>query len=124
MLAEDAPEWERWLGAAKCVSPQVNLQRLPLKLTGGAGQGGGGAISVEEMDEALRIHTDTPLFAPGSVIHTDSAKSYKRLGPMRWEHCKAPGHPLYSGELQTHHEQYGYTHTNVSHKRKPWQTTA
>ena len=89
----------------------MHLTRLPLKLTGGQGQG---AISVEELDEVFRINSDRPLLKPGTVIHTDSAKSYKRLGPMRWDHCRDPDHPLYTGALQTRYSRFGYTHTNVS----------
>ena len=40
---------------------------------------------------------------------------------MRWEHCKVKGHPLYSGELETRYAHLKYTHTNVTHKRKPGQ---
>ena len=80
-------EWMRYIGVLRRGSAKIYLHELPLRYTGGAGQGGGGAISVDELDDVFRVDTDDPLIAAESVLHTDSAKSYKRLGIIRW-----PGH--------------------------------
>ena len=113
---EDCLEWQRIFGIGTRGSAKVVLHKMDDKLTGGAGQGGGGAISVDELQRIMRLDTDHPLLLPRSVLHTDSAKSYKRLGPLQWpEASKA----LHAGEaFATEFAKYEYVHTTVTHKRK------
>ena len=71
--------WIRFLAIASRGSSFVFLTRLPYRVTQG-GQGGGGPISVEELREALTTSSGTCRLKEGTVCHTDSARTYKRLG--------------------------------------------
>ena len=80
----------------------------------GSGRGGGGALSIEELVNHFRPGAPVPLIAPGSVVHTDAAKAYRRIGPLYWPE---------RGALQDR-EQFaaafqglGYLHTVVRHKK-------
>ena len=77
-------EWLRYIAFAKRGGSKIFLEQLPSRLQAGSGRGGGGALSIEELERVLRIDTDRPLLLPRSVLHTDSAKAYRRVGPMRW----------------------------------------
>ena len=81
----------------------VWIQRLPYRISA-AGQGGGGPISEQEMDEALLLSSDQPVLAKGCVCHTDGAKAYRNLAA-----------PLYDGSLLAY-EHLKLGHTSVKHK--------
>ena len=49
-------------------------------------------------------------------MHTDSAKAYRKLGPMKW---MGPGAHHSEFEGNEGFKQLEITHTNVTHKRKP-----
>ena len=56
-----------------------------------------------------------PLLKNGSVLHTDSAKAYQKVGPLEWPASGA----LHRGfESHMRFATHGWTHTNVTHKRK------
>lgn len=108
-------EWMRYIGLLKRGSSRIYLEALPLRYTKGSGQGGGGALSVEELEAVLQVECpEGPRLLPGNVLHTDSAKAYRKCGPMRW---LGPG---------AHHDdsfaekcaRFRWTHTCVVHKRK------
>ena len=61
-----------------------NLSRAEDRAVQGDGQGGGGALSIAELVEVFKIDTDDPILIKLSIIHTDSAKAYRRMGPLRW----------------------------------------
>ena len=95
------------------------LSPLPDRDVRGSGQGGGGALSNQELADFLL--TDPPRLAAKSILHTDSAKAYRHVGPQRWPEAGAlhenfEEDPLYAG--------LDYVHTNVCHKRKPGQQVA
>lgn len=107
------------------------MEELPLRYTGGAGQGGGGALSVAELDAVFRVDSDSQLVAPESVIHTDSAKSYKRLGPFRWpgpgalhgayelgEGEERPDHKRMSQLFEQRYLRHKWVYAVVVHKKK------
>ena len=62
----------------------MHLYQLPDRFVRGAGQGGGGALSISQLKAALRIESASPVLLPESILHTDSAKAYKCLGPLHW----------------------------------------
>jgi hypothetical protein len=76
--------WLRYIAVCKRGSSTMFLHALPTRKVKGAGQGGGGSLGLEEFVEVVRPTSDRPLFAHGSIVHTDSAKAYKWLGPLRW----------------------------------------
>eukprot|EP00972_Heterocapsa_arctica_P073554 10862890-Heterocapsa_arctica.AAC.1 len=84
-------------------------------MVGGAGQGGGGPLSINELINAIKADTEDPVLVPRSIIHTDSAKACKKLGPLRYPEA---------GALQALFEEapvfarFQYVHTNVVHKKK------
>ena len=55
-----------------------SLVWMEYRISRGDGQGGGTPISVAEMRQHLLLNSDEPVFAVGSVCHTDSAKAYKK----------------------------------------------
>ena len=67
------------------------------------------------MIRALKADGSDPILKPGSILHTDSAKAYRHVGPLRWPPA---------GELQADFQtkepflKHGYSHTNVTHKKK------
>ena len=77
----DSVYWQRYIAGVRRGSSKVWIHALPDKLVAG-GQGGGGPISVAELVDALKPASDHPKLVPGSVVHTDSAKSYRLLGPL------------------------------------------
>ena len=97
-------------------SAKVFLQELPCRNIQGNGQGGGGSLAVEELAEVLKVDSDTPRLAPGCVLHTDSAKAYKRVGALRFPENGA----LQQGELfcDDRFGKHNWTHTAVTHKKK------
>ena len=94
---------------------KVFLRRLENRPVHGDGRGGGGALSIAELTRILKADTAPPHLAPGAVLHTDSAKSYKKLGPMFWP---APGAHTADFEAQHPFLQHAWVHTNVCHKPK------
>ena len=75
--------WIRYFGMFRRGSSKVFLACLPDRAVSGSGQGGGGALSIEELIEVLRLNTDRPALVRRSFLHTVSAKSYKKMGPLR-----------------------------------------
>ena len=53
-----------------------------------------------------------------SILHTDSAKAYRKVGPLKWP---APGALHEEFEVVEACRRWQYGHTNVTHKRKPGQ---
>jgi hypothetical protein len=107
--------WIRLFGMCQRGSTRMFLAALPDRDVGGAGQGGGGALSIEELKHVLRINSDEPRLRRESILHTDSAKAYKHVGPMRWGDMQILGGPFERDPDFLIHE---YVHTNVTHKRK------
>ena len=48
----------------------------------GDGQGGGRALTVDELRDALHLDAAIPTLVIGSFLHTDAAKAYSTLGPL------------------------------------------
>ena len=76
----DKVEWIRYAAVIRRGYRKLHLKKLGSRITLKRGQGGGGAISVEEMEKMFRIRTDWPSVLPRRVTHTNSAKAYKKLG--------------------------------------------
>ena len=114
-----AIEWLRYIAFARRGSSQILLEKLPSRIVQGAGQGGGGALSIEELSNVMRLSSDKPLLLPGSVLHTDSAKAYRRVGPLQWPANGALHDPDFYGA----YADFRYVHTNVTHKKKVGQKT-
>ena len=63
----------------------------------------------------LKLNSEIQVLLPRSILHTDSAKAYRKIGPLRWPEV---------GALQSEWEATApfaaqeYTHTNVTHKKK------
>ena len=91
------------------------MARLPDRYTCGSGQGGGGALSKKELADVLRISSSNPLLAIGTILHTDRAKAYMATGPLHHPEAGA----LQDGHLVNEYAHMCYTHTTVTHKRKP-----
>ena len=119
---EERIEWIRYIAVARRGSAKIFMELLDQRFTGGAGQGGGEALSVEEFLRIFRVDSDSPLMAKFSILHTDSAKAYKHAGPMYWPKPSANG--FYDPDVVEVHQwsfrqlQYGWTHTSVCHKKK------
>ena len=113
--SEDVSIWLRWFGMVQRGSSRVYLQQLPDREVAGQGQGGGGPLSCVELENVLRAHTDTPALAAESILHTDSAKAYKRVGPLKYARR---GAHLYAFEGTPPFDKFHYLHTNVCHKKK------
>jgi hypothetical protein len=79
------------------------------------GQGGGGSLSIEELVSVLKIDSACPVLLPYTVLHTDSAKTYRRVGPLRWPKPGALHAQFETAEPFLRHK---YAHTNVTHKKK------
>ena len=119
---EERIEWIRYIAVARRGSAKIFMELLDQRFTGGAGQGGGGALSVEEFVRIFRVDSESPLMAKFSILHTDSAKAYKHTGPMYWAKPSANG--FHDPDVvEVHHWsfrqlQHGWTHTSVCHKEK------
>lgn len=61
---------------------KIFLKELPARHTGGAGQDGGGALPVAELDALFMIDSGDPLLVRASILHTDCAKTYRHIGPL------------------------------------------
>ena len=94
--------WLRYLAAARRGSGKIWPSRLPYRITQ-ACQGGGGPISIDEMNQALLLFSDEPVLGEGSVCHTDGAKAHKTLAS-----------PSYDGSLEKY--SLKLSHTCVRHK--------
>ena len=100
--------WIRYLAIARRGSSKVWLAPLPYRISEG-GQGGGGPISLDELREAFLMPDGSSRIAPGSVCHTDSARTYKQLGTM--------DSPLFDREVfHSEFESLHLAHTAVRHK--------
>ena len=96
-------------------SSRVYLAKLPDRIITGLGQGGGGPLSIDELEIVLKAHSDNPVLFPESILHTDSAKAYSRVGPIKWPR---PGAHVFAFEGTPPFSQFHYAHTNVCHKKK------
>ena len=77
-------------------------------------------MSIEELKDVLRPTSETPRLLPGTILHTDSAKAYRRVGPQRWPE---PG-ALHDADVVQDDPDFAplnYVHTLVVHKKKPGQ---
>ena len=77
-------------------------------------------MSIDELVDVLEPESDRPRLKWRSILHTDSAKAYKKVGPQRWPE---PGAHHDSFEGLEVFKKLEYTHTNVTHKRKVGQQT-
>jgi hypothetical protein len=107
--------WVRYFGMARRGSTKMFLEPLEDRWAARAGQGGGGALAISELERVLRVGSDNPTLIAGSILHTDSAKAYKRVGPMVWPEAGAHHADF---ETKEPFKKHGYTHTNVTHKKK------
>ena len=115
--------WLRFLVAVRRRSFKLYVYVLPDRFVKGAGQGGGGALAVKEVIAALRLNSDNPVLKRGSIVHSDSAKAYRRLGPLH----HPPLGALQNSEVWRGREMFrrhGYVHTACLHKRKAGQRVA
>ena len=99
---------------AKRGSCRYLLDQLDDRPVHGAGQGGGGALSIDELLQILNKNGHWRLLKR-SIVHTDSTKAYRKLGPMHWP-VNGALHDVFEGH-ETLREQE-YTHTNLTHKKK------
>ena len=97
--------WLQYLAVVRRGSGLIWIQRLPYRISR-AEQGGGGPISIEEMEKALLLCSDEPVLAKGCVCHTDGAKAYRNLAA-----------PLYDGSL------LAYEHLKLGHTSVKTQTS-
>ena len=89
--------WLRYIALVRRKSRYVLLDNLPDRAVAGNGQGGGGALSNEELFNFLRPDTDKPRLKKRSVLHTDSAKAYRKVGI--WQRPgPGPLHGSFEGE--------------------------
>ena len=110
--------WLRYFGMVKRGSSNIFLAKLPDRQVTGSGQGGGGALSIEELSSVLKADSDRPRLLPRSVLHTDSARAYRQVG--RWH--LPPAGPLQSRfEASDRFSRHEWSHTSVTHKKKPGQ---
>ena len=71
--------WLRYICFAERGSRQLLLRYLGSRIVAGAGQGGGGQLTDEELYSVV-FCGDVPAFREGSLAHTDSAQAYISLG--------------------------------------------
>ena len=105
--------WMRFIMICHRGSRKSFLEPLEDRPVHGAGQGGGGAktsvqtksrvfsnlppdfrmfgswilrgaLSVDELVKVLMLSPGEPRLLPRSILHTDSAKAYRHVGPMHW----------------------------------------
>lgn len=107
-------EWLRWICLVRRGSAKVFLQELEPRTV--AGRGGGGALSVAEPEKVLRVDTGTHCSQPKCVLHTDSAKAYRKVGPLLWP---ANGALQDCADFCERFSRFGWTRTSVVHERKP-----
>ena len=89
---------------------------LPKRVVSRDGRGEGGALSVEELIDVIKPASEKPVLAKRSILCTDSAKAYKRVGFQFW-----PEAELLKGNFEEKEafEHLEIAHCNVTHKRKP-----
>ena len=80
----DGVWWLRFFGMARRGSSKVSLAPVEDRFAASSGQGGGGSLSTEELVRVLRADTDRPVLARRSILHTDGARSYCKIGFMKW----------------------------------------
>ena len=61
----------------------------------------------------LKVDASTPRLLPGSILHTDSAKAYRQVGPQAWP-ARGALHSRF--ETAERFKVHLWTHTNVTHK--------
>ena len=71
-------------------------------------------MSIEELEVVPKAHSDNLVLFPESILHTDSAKAYNRVGPMKWPR---PGAHVFAFEGTPPFSQFHYARTNVCHKK-------
>ena len=110
--------WLRYIAIVRRLSSKIFLGLLPDRPVGGSGQGGGGALSKEELINIMKPNSLNPRLKRRSILHTDSAKAYKKVGLQRWPEA---GSLHANFEDDSSFKNHEYTHTNVTHKKKPGQ---
>jgi hypothetical protein len=55
---------------------------LEERATHGAGQGGGGSLAIAEMKRNFILPGGRYRIAPGTILHTDGTKAYRKIGLM------------------------------------------
>ena len=88
-------------------SSRVYLAKLPDRISTGRGQGGGGPLSIEELEVVLKAHSDNPVLFAESTLHIDSAKAYSRNDPMKW---RRSGAHVFAFEGTLPFSQFHYAH--------------
>ena len=78
-------EWQRYIAAFERRSGKLVLMQLPTRRVKGAGQGGGGSLTSEELHSFIMRDGGVPLLLPGTIVHTDGAMAYRDLD---W--CSSP----------------------------------
>ena len=107
--------WLRYIGIVRRGSSRIFLEKLEDRAVQGSGQGGGGALSHAELKKVLRPDSQ-PRLLPESILHTDSAKAYRKLGATMRR--PAPGSHHEAFEEESDYRHLKYAHTNVTHKKK------
>ena len=110
--------WIRFFGLVARGSTRIYLAQLEERFAVASGQGGGGALSVDELIRVLLVDSVDPILIKRSILHTDSAKAYRRIGPMQWPEAGAH-HTRF--QRSDPFSQFDWCHTNVTHKHKPGQ---
>ena len=59
-----------------------------------------------------------------TVLHTDSAKAYRRVGPLAWPETGVLQNPAANASVEEICSTHKYVHTTVVHKRKLGQSIA
>lgn len=72
-------EWLRYIAAFERSTGRMVLKQLPVRFAKGAGQGGGGSLSPEELHSFIFRPGQQPLLRPGTIVHTDGAAAYRDL---------------------------------------------
>ena len=72
-------EWIRYIAAYERRSGRVYLKRLETRFSTGSGQGGGGALTSEELYNFIFRPEGGCLLKEGTIVHTDGARAYRDL---------------------------------------------
>ena len=77
--------WLCWFGmvARARGSSRVCFAKLPDRIITGQGRGGGGPLSIDELEIVLKAHSDNPVLFAEAILYADSAKAYNRVGPIK-----------------------------------------
>jgi hypothetical protein len=107
--------WLRYIALVRRKSRWIVLDCLPDRAVRGDGRGGGGALSNVELDAFLRADTPEPRLKKRSILHTDSAKAYRKTGCL---YRPAVGALQGTFEGQAPYAVHQWVHTNCTHKKK------